>query len=128
MLNLSLKELKAMAKIRGIKSYESMSEDKLLSAIKASESEKNFHKTRTEKIREELKKLAHKFSKSEIKEIRKSIYEIENKKDISALRKKEIKENLLELEEKLSKLKKYYDKDEYEGIRSIRNLLDLPTD
>ena len=35
-------------------------------------------------MREELKKLAHKFSKSEIKEIRKSLYEIENKKGLSA--------------------------------------------
>ena len=52
MLNLSTKELKAIAKIRGIKGYESMPEDKLLTSLKASESEKNFDKTRTEKIRE----------------------------------------------------------------------------
>ena len=84
-----------------------MPEDKLLSTLKASESEKNFDKTRIEKIGEELKKLAHKFSKSEIKQIGKSLYEIENKKDLSASRKKEIKENLLELENKLSRLKKY---------------------
>ena len=46
-----------------------MFKDKLLSALKASEI--NFDKTRTEKIREEIKKLQHKFSKSEIKEIKK---------------------------------------------------------
>ena len=34
MLNLSPKELKSIAKIRGIKCYKSMSEDKLLSALK----------------------------------------------------------------------------------------------
>ena len=39
-----------------------------------------------------------------------------------------IKENLLELEEKLFRLKKYYDKDEYKGTKSIKNLLDLPID
>ena len=33
MLNLSLKELKAITKIRGIRRYESMPEDKLLSAL-----------------------------------------------------------------------------------------------
>ena len=33
MLDLSTKELKAIAKIRGIKSYKSMSEDKLLSSL-----------------------------------------------------------------------------------------------
>ena len=49
-----------------------MPEDKLLSALKASESE---NKTKIENIREGLKKLQHKFSKSEIKEIRKKLYE-----------------------------------------------------
>ena len=64
MLNLSPKELKAIVKIRGIKGYESMPENKLLSALKASEREMNFDQTRIEKIREGLKKLQHKFSKS----------------------------------------------------------------
>ena len=100
-LNLSSKELKKIARLlakeRGIKGYESMSEDKLSSAPKASESEKNFDKTRIEKIRKQLKKLEHKFTKSEIKEIRKYLYEIENKKSLSAP--KEI-EYLLELEKK----------------------------
>ena len=36
MLNLSPKELKASAKIRGIKVYKSMSEDELLSALNSS--------------------------------------------------------------------------------------------
>ena len=38
MLNLSLKALKAIAKIRGIEGFKSMSEDRLLSALKALES------------------------------------------------------------------------------------------
>ena len=37
MLNLSVNELKQIAKSRGIKDYKSMSEDRLLSAIDASE-------------------------------------------------------------------------------------------
>ena len=36
MLNPSLKELKAVTKIRGIKGYKSMSEDELLSALNLS--------------------------------------------------------------------------------------------
>ena len=91
MLNLSPKELKVIPNIKGIKSYKSMPKNKLLSALKASESEKNFDKTRIEKISEGLKKLQHKFSKSEINEIRKSLYEIENEKSLSASREKEIK-------------------------------------
>ena len=92
-LNLSSEELKKIAKLlteeRGIKGYESMSKNDLLSALKASESEKNFDKTRTEKIREELKKLEHKLSKSEIKEIRKNLYKIENEKNLFASKIKE---------------------------------------
>ena len=126
-LNLSSEELnkttKLLVKERGIKSYESMSEDKLISALKASESE---NETIIEKIREGLKKLQHKFYKSELKKIKKSLYEIENEKILSAPQ--GIKENLLELEEKLSRLKNYYDEDEYKGIRSVRNLFDLPMD
>ena len=126
MLKLPPKELKAIAKIRGINGYESMPEDKLLSALKASESETNFDKTRTEKITDGLKKLEHKFSKPEIKGIKKNLYEIENKKSLSASREEDIKEYLLELEENLFELKTYYDKDEYKGTKSIRNLFDLP--
>ena len=49
-----------------------MPEDDLLSALKASEIEKNFDKTRIKKIREQLKKLEHTFSKSEIKRLEKT--------------------------------------------------------
>ena len=60
-LNLSSEELKKIAKLlaeeRGIKGYESMPEYDLLSALKASESEKNFDKTRIKKIREKRKKI-----------------------------------------------------------------------
>ena len=122
MLNLSLIELKLIAKNRDIKGSESMSEDELLSVLK--ENERNFDKTRIEEIREKFNDSRHKFSKSKIIKIRKDFYEIENKKDLSASRIKEIKENLLELEKNLSKSKKYYDYDDYEykGISNIRNL------
>ena len=60
-----------------------MPENKILSALKAPESE---NETRIEKIREGLKKLQHQFYKSEIKEIRKNLYEIENKKSFCTKR------------------------------------------
>ena len=70
MLNLSPKELKAVAKIRGIKGYKSLSEDELLTSLTLSKSLKkdekpkiNFSKARIEKIRKEFNELRHKLSK-----------------------------------------------------------------
>ena len=71
MLNLSPKELKAIAKIRGISKIKSMSED-LKASESLKESEKNFDdpkpkinfsKPRTGKIRKEFNESRHKFSK-----------------------------------------------------------------
>ena len=125
MLDLSTKELKAIARIRGIKGYKSMSEDELLSVLNSSKSVKkgkkpktDFSKARIEKIRKEFNESRNKLSKSKINEIRINIYEIENEKSLFESKIKEIEKNLLELEENLSKTKKYYDYDdtEYRGI------------
>ena len=93
-----------LQKKRGIKGYESLPEDELLSALK--ESERNFDKTKIEENRKKFNDSRHKFSKSRINKIRTEFNEIQNKKDSSASRMKEIKENLLELEKNLSKSKK----------------------
>ena len=88
MLKPSLEELKEIAKLlakkRGIKGYESMSEDRLLSAVKVSESIKKsennfddrkpkikFFEPRTEKIRKKFNESRFKFSKSKINEFMK---------------------------------------------------------
>ena len=128
MLNLSLKELKVIAKMRGIKDYKSMSEDELLSALNLSKI--NFSKPRIEKTRKEFNESKHKFSKSKINEKKKSLYEIENEENLFASKIKEIRRILLELEENLFKPKKYYDYDdiEYKGIRNIKDLFDLSID
>ena len=56
-----------------------------------------------------------------MKEIRRNIYEIENKNNLSTQKVKEIEENLYELEKGLFKLKNYYDYDdiEYKWIRGL---------
>ena len=59
------KNIELLARERGIKNYESMSRDKLLSALKSSQNKNN---ARIEKIREKIKKLQHKFSREELKE------------------------------------------------------------
>ena len=139
-LGLSSEELKAIAEIRGIKGYKSMSEGELLSAITSSKKAKkakkvkkqktDFSKARIEEIRKEFNELRYKFSKLKIKEIRKNLYEIENEKNLSEPKIKVIEKNLTELEENLSKIKKYYDYDdsEHRGIRNVRDLFDLSID
>ena len=57
-----------------------------------------FFKPRLEKIREIIKEIRRKFSKSKINKIRRNLYGIENEKNISAQKIKEIEKNLLELE------------------------------
>ena len=99
MLNLSPKELKAIANTRGIKSYKNKSEDSLLSVLKESESlkesEKNFDdtkpkisfsKSQIEKIRKKFNELRHKFSKSKMNEIRRNLYEIGSENNLFPLK------------------------------------------
>ena len=93
MLILSLKELKVIAKTRAIKDYKSMSEDELLSALNLSET--NFSKVRTEKTRKEFNESRYKFSRTEINEIRRNLYEVENEEVLSAARIKKLEEILL---------------------------------
>ena len=61
-----------------------MSNDELPRALRVSENE-NYVKI--EKIREEIKKLPHKFSRQELKEIKKNLHETENKKGLSRIKK-----------------------------------------
>ena len=128
MLNLSLNELKLIAKSRDIKSYKSMSEDKLAKILSESESKINSLELTIKETREKFNDLRDRYSKPKIKEIRRNIYE--NEKNLSASKIKEIEQNLLELENNLSTLKKYYDYDgiEYKGIRDVGNLFGLSID
>ena len=93
MLDLSLDELKLIAENRGIKGYKSISGERLLSALSKPKLIKNFDNERLKKIREDLNKSRHKFSKSKIKESRKNLYEIENKKNLSTQKIKQIEKS-----------------------------------
>ena len=72
MVNLSLNELKIIAKIKGIKKYKSMSKERLLSVLNESESvkesEKNFDDARTEKTKKDFNKLRDGLSKPKIRD------------------------------------------------------------
>ena len=62
-----------------------------------------------------------------MKKIRKTLYEIENNKNLPTQKIKEIEKNLFELAKNISELKKYYYYDDikYKGIRDVWNLFDL---
>ena len=62
-----------------------MSKETLSSALnepESVESEKNFDNARTKKIREDFNEFRDRFLKPKIKEVRRNLYEIENKTDL----------------------------------------------
>ena len=73
-------------------------------------------------MREKLKELCHKLSKSELKEIKKHLYNIENKKELLEL--EAAKEYLDGLDKKILKLDDYHDNDDFE-FKRIENVRDL---
>ena len=85
-----------------------MSKERLLSVLDESEPAWSIKKFNNARI-----KLRRRFLKPKIKEIRRNLFEIENKKNLSKPKIKETEENLIELEESLFKLNKYYDCDDF---------------
>ena len=92
--DLGLEDLPAVAQVKSIRDYESMSRDELLSIIFPSKKEKkanktkkgkkpktNFSKARIKEIKEEFNESRYKFSKLKIKEIRENLYKIEKRKN-----------------------------------------------
>ena len=139
-LNLNLKDLKLskedsrdiielLAKKRNIKNYKRKSDDKLLQSIKENNTPKKKpkNKKRIDSIREDFKNLSYKLSKSELKEIKNNLYNIEKTKQFDS---KKTNKRLNDLEKKLIELKKYHDHDddEYRGIKDIKDLFKLSTD
>ena len=129
-LNLSPKELrhitKYLAKKRNIADYNSKPNDELLLSVKNKD---NKQQKRIDVIREELKELNYKLPKSELKDIKRRLYNIESKKKI--LNSKGTIKYLDELDKKILKLDKYYrdyDDYEYKGIKDIKNLFKLSID
>ena len=80
-------------------------------------------KERIETIREKLKELCRNLSKSELKEIKKHLYNIENKKEL--LESETTKKYLNELDKKMLKLDEYYDDDDDSEFKGIENEQDL---
>ena len=118
---------KYLAKKRNIAGYKSKPNDELLLSIKNKD---NKQQKRIDVIREELNELNYKLPKSELKDIKKCLYNIESKKK-KLLNSKGTIKCLDELDKKIFKLDKYYldyDDYEYKGIKDIKNLFKLSID
>ena len=91
-LNLSLKEerdiIEFIASKRNIKNYRRKSTNELLQTIKEKKGnqKQSKNKKRIDIIREELKDLRYKLSRSELKEIKKNLYNIEKRKQFNSKR------------------------------------------
>ena len=87
----------------------------------------NLNKKRIDNIREDLKDLSYKLSKSELKEIKTNLYNTEKRKKINS---NKTNKYLDELDKKILKLDEYHDHDDYEykGIKNIKDLFELSID
>ena len=106
-----------LTKKRNIKNYKSKSSDELFKAIK----KQSKNKERIDTIRKELKDLSYKLPRSELKEIKKNLYNIEKRIKFKS---KRTNKYLDELDKKILKLDKYHYHDDYE-YREIKNVKDL---
>ena len=79
-------KIEFLAKKRNIKDYKRKSNDDLLQAIKEKKKQQKMSKNeeRINTIREELKDLSYKLSRSELKEIKKNLYNIEEIKQFES--------------------------------------------
>ena len=125
MLKITLNELKLIGKSRSIKNYENKSEDDLIKIFSEPKTKKKTSpfKKKIGDMRKEFNRSRYEFSKPNIKEITKNLYNIKNTKNLSESKIKDIEKNIFELDESLSKPKKYQDyDDEYKSIRDIGKL------
>ena len=126
-LSLSKEESKdiieLLAKKKNIKNYKSKSSNRLYNIFK----KQSKNKKRIDDIREELKNPKYDISKSESKDIKRNLYNIENQRKISL---KTTSKYLDELDERITRLGKYHDYDdfEYKGIKDIENLFKISID
>ena len=126
-LYLSKEELKdvmqLVAKKRNIKNYKNKSSDRLYKIIK----KQSKNKRRIDDIKDELKIPTYNIPKSESKDIKRTLYNIE-KRNIAESKK--TNRYLDELDKKILKLDKYHDYDnyKYKGIKDIKDLFKLSID
>ena len=85
MINVSLDELKLVAKNRNIRDYENKTKEDLIKELSEPKPRIRFNKKKLEEIRKYFNELRHKFSKKEIGAYRKSFYDPKIYRSLSTL-------------------------------------------
>ena len=78
MINLSLNELKLIAKSRNIKDYKNKSENDLIKILSEPKPKINLSKKKIKEVKKDFRELRYGFSKSKINKFRRSLYNIKN--------------------------------------------------
>ena len=109
--------IELLTKKRNIKNYKSKSSDRLHNIFK----KQSKNKKGIDDIREELKYSTYNMLKSESKDIKRTLYNIEKRKKISS---RKTSKYLDESDKRILNLDKYHDYDDYEykGIKDIEEL------
>ena len=115
--------IELLAKKSNIKNYKSKSNDKLHNIFK----KQSKNKIRIDDITEELKNSKYNILKSELKDIKRNLYNIEKQRKIIL---KKTSKYLDKLDKRILRLDKYHDYDdfEYKGIKDIENLFKISID
>ena len=115
--------IELLAKKRNIKNYKSKSSDRLYNIFK----KQSKNKKRIDDIREELKNPKHNILKSESKDIKRNLYNVEKQRKISL---KKTSKYVDELDKRILRLDKYHDYDdfEYKGIKDVEKLFKISID
>ena len=126
-LYLSKDELKDLmqlvAKKRNIKNYKNKLSNRLYKIFKKQSKNKKI----IDDIREELKDLTYNISKSESKDIKRTLHSIAKRNKVGSIK---TKRYLDKLDQRILKLDKYhnYDDYEYKGIKDIEDLFKISID
>ena len=115
--------IELLVKKRNIKNFQSKSNDKLYNIFK----KQSKNKKRIDDIREELKNPTYSFLKSESKDIKRNLYNIEKPRKISSKKASKYSD---ELDKRILNLDKCHDYDDYEykGIKDIEELFKISID
>ena len=105
MINLSLDELKLVAKNRNIRDYENKSEEDLIKIFSEPKPRTSVTKKKLKEIKKDFSEVRQMFSREEIDKFRKSFYNIKNHKNLYTPEIREAGKNLAELEESLQPIK-----------------------